>query len=366
MVASFTASDLDPARLRGPGARLLADLLAFAERRGQGATTDALARVVVPEPVAPEPQPTDTSDHVSADEAGTAATGDERASDHSPAAETATVAAGDQKPDRLVVDRAERLWRHGLVVEIDHGLPGGAHIPLAVGHPDLPGRLLVAVLTDDDAYVAEPSIRVRDRQVADRLERLGWSVVRVWSAAAFLDPQAEVDRIRRAVHASMLATPRAVAPLTMAPTVGDDDLLPATADTPIDGTPVQATAVPVRETLAAVTSAVPAPAPAIIDSVPQAATDTVAPHATTDVPVLHAEQPTLPVPTGPRPHVRSGLPVSAYSDDELDEIITWITSDGSERSREELAARVREELGMTRRSSRVDAVVAAAVRRATR
>ena len=48
-----------------------------------------------------------------------------------------------------------------------------------------------------------------------------------------------------------------------------------------------------------------------------------------------------------------------------DEIITWITSDGTERSREELAARVREELGMTRRSSRVDAVVAAAVRRAT-
>jgi len=96
------------------------------------------------------------------------------------------------------------------------------------------------------------------------------------------------------------------------------------------------------------------------------AADTTEPHAVPDAPVRHAEQPTLAVPTAPRPHVRSGLPVSAYSDDELDEIITWITSDGSERNREELAARVREELGMTRRSSRVDAVVAAAVRRATR
>jgi len=372
MVASFRAADLDPARLRGRGARLLADLLAFAERRGQGATTDALASVVVPEPVVPEPLSTDTAtdtdpvDGASLPVAAPGAEGPDAAPDDAATGETATATAVDPEPDRLVVDLAERLWRHGLVVEIDHGLPGGTHIPLAVGHPDLPGRLLVAVLTDDDAYVAEPSIRVRDRQVADRLERLGWSVARVWSAAAFLDPQAEVDRIRRAVHASMLATPRAVAPLTMTPTVGDDDLLPATADTPIDGIPVPATTIPVREVLVPKTSVPPASAPAIIDSVPQAATDTVEPHAATEAPVLHAEQPTLPVPTGPRPHVRSGLPVSAYSDDELDEIITWITSDGSERNREELAARVREELGMMRRSSRVDAVVAAAVRRATR
>jgi hypothetical protein len=378
MVASFSASDLDPARLRGPGARLLADLLSFAERRGQGATTDALARVVVPEPAVPEPRIGDVTGDVTAGDTADGASGPDVVADaagaeaapvESAADEAVIVAASPTEPDRLVVDLAERLWRHGLVVEIDHGLPGGTRIPLAVGHPDLPGRLLVAVLTDDDAYVAEPSIRVRDRQVADRLERLGWGVVRVWSAAAFLDPQAEVDRIRRAVHASMLATPRAVAPLRMTPTVGDDDLLPVTIDTPMDGIPAPATAVPVVpvvEALGPVIPATPTPAPAIIDSVPQAAADTIEPHAVPDAPVLHAEQPTLAVPTAPRPHVRSGLPVSAYSDDELDEIITWITSDGSERNREELAARVREELGMTRRSSRVDAVVAAAVRRATR
>ncbi|MGV8978079.1 MAG: hypothetical protein ACOH17_08535, partial [Cellulomonas sp.] len=247
---------------------------------------------------------------------------------------------------------------------------------------DLPGRLLVAVLTDDDAYVSEPSIRVRDRQVADRLDRLGWGVVRVWSAAAFLDPQAEVDRIRRAVHAAMLATPRAVAPLTVTPTLSDDDLLLPTTDTPIDGIGVLAPATPFVDPLTPVPAVEPAPAPTVIDSVPQPEADVaelpadagayaVTPSGVSrptraGVPVLHAEQPTLAVPAGPRPNVRSGLPVSAYSDDELDEIITWITSDGSERNREALAARVREELGMTRRSSRVDAVVAAAVRRGTR
>jgi hypothetical protein len=385
VVASFSASDLDPARLRGPGARLIADLLAFAERRGQGATTDALARVVVPAPAVPEPLMTgdtgetgdtddavtglDPADGLSGRDVETDAARAEAGPVESAFDETTIAGADHPEPDRLVVDLAERLWRHGLVVEIDHGLPGGTRIPLAVGHPDLPGRLLVAVLTDDDAYVSEPSIRVRDRQVADRLDRLGWSVVRVWSAAAFLDPQAEVDRIRRAVHARMLATPRAVAPLVVTPTVSDDDLLPAPAGTPIDGIPVQAAVVavvPVAEVLVPEPAVTPAPAPAIIDSIPPAATDIVGPRAIPDAPVVHAEQPTLAVPTVPRPHVRSGLPVSAYSDDELDEIITWITSDGSERNREELAARVREELGMTRRSSRVDAVVAAAVRRAAR
>src|SRR5690606_29900180 len=139
--------DLDEDRLRAPGARLLADLLALAAER---------TAAVRPEPHAPEP---------------------------------------GAEPDRLVLDLAERLWRQGLTVELDHGLEGGVRLRLGVAHPDLPGRRLVAVRTDDDAYVREPSVRVRDRQVPERLERLGWSVVQVWSAAAFLDPQGEADAI---------------------------------------------------------------------------------------------------------------------------------------------------------------------------
>jgi hypothetical protein len=309
VVTCFTAADLDPERLRGPGSRLLAELLTFADRRGRGVSTDA-------------------------------------ASDGSAPVERPA-------PDRLVVDLAERLWRHGLVVEIDHGLPGGTHIPLAVGHPDLPGRLLVAVLTDDDAYVEEPSIRVRDRQVAARLEGLGWSVVRVWSAAAFLDPEAEVDRIRRAVHARVLQTPQPV-PVVLAPAVADDDEpVPDAGRSDAGRSDAGGSKSPATD---AAGSPDGVPDPGIVDSVPPATTGGVP----------RIEQPTLAVPAGPRPHVRSGLPVSAYSDDELDELVEWITSDGVERNREELARRVREELGIARRSTRVDAVVAAAVRRATR
>lgn len=154
VVSCFTAADLDPERLRGAGARLLSEVLELAERRSGAADQVTLGNGV--------------------DVGGS--------------------------PDRLVLDLAERLWRAGLVVETDYGIGDGDRIPLVVGHPDLPGQLLVAVLTDDAAYVAERSVRVRDRQVAERLERLGWTVAQVWSAAAFLDPAKEAERIRRVVQ----------------------------------------------------------------------------------------------------------------------------------------------------------------------
>jgi len=155
VVSCFTAADLDPERLRGAGAKLLAEVLDLAEQRSGVADQVTLGNGV--------------------DVGGS--------------------------PDRLVLDLAERLWRAGLVVETDYGIGDGDRIPLVVGHPDLPGELLVAVLTDDAAYVAERSVRVRDRQVGERLERIGWTVAQVWSAAAFLDPAKEAERIRRVVQA---------------------------------------------------------------------------------------------------------------------------------------------------------------------
>ena len=246
VVSCFAAEDLDPERLRGPGARLLADLLEFAATRGREDGTTM--------------RPPD--------------------------------AAASTSPDRLVVDLAERLWGAGLLVEINYGVAGGSRIPLAVGHPDLPGELVVAVLTDDAAYVAEPSVRVRDRQLAQRLERLGWAVVQVWSAAAFLDPQGEADAIARTVLARVQARAR------MAPRP------------PIALPPVE-----------------------------------------------------QPANVRPRPPVEPGLPISAYGDDQLDDVVTWIVSDGAERDDKQLARALRAELGITRRGARVDAAVAGAVRR---
>ena len=459
VVSCFAVGDVDPERLRGPGPRLLADLLRFAERRAAGETDLAIAAA----PVDEEPAADDTADDA-ADEAAADAPAEGPAAEEvkAPAvAQEAEVPAAEHAPDRLVVDLAERLWRHGLVVELDHGLPGGLHLPLAVGHPDLPGELLVAVLTDDDAYLHEPSVRVRDRQVAERLERLGWSVLRVWSAAAFLDPEAEVDRIRRALHAvadrrlAEAEADRARARLLVpAPLLDDDGTGPAPtltgfavvpgADLPAGGgarpgerrvldatgaiTVVPDTSAedrdpspagdgsagspeaPARWTPPAAPGAgagATSPGRADGDSSadgPRAAArsgasdadgsragaagagsprsqerpaSSAAPATAAQIPgvmeaaapmtgAVRAVQPTLAVPGGPRPDVRPGLPISAYSDDQLDDLVAWLVSDGTERTPDELAAALRAELGITRRGARVDSVVSAAVTRATR
>ncbi len=414
VVACFGAEDLDPERLRGPGPRLLADLLDFARRRGAGQTQVAAANV--------------------GDDAG----------------------APTLDADRLLLDVAERLWRHGLNVELDHGLPGGVRIPMVVGHPAMPDRFVVAVLTDDDAYVTEPSIRARDRLVADRLAALGWSVVRIWSVAAFLDPQAEVDRVRRAVHAQLppqldMPVTRPIPVLTenLTPAQGvaaavDEPVADATPDVDdvaaVDGAPGTVTVSEVvAPTVADPQDEVKAPAveaeaavdgmealvdevTSLVDEVTSPAVEVVAPQpevapatatataASLDLDVpgpvapivvptgsrapVTAETPTsrvvpvpvpatvaapapapdpdqpsprqlaLAVPAVPRPDVRQGLPIGAYSDDQLDDLVAWIRSDGQERSRDELADELRAALGITRRSHRVDTAVRAAVVRA--
>ncbi|MEL7976668.1 hypothetical protein AAG589_12460 [Isoptericola sp. F-RaC21] len=189
VVSCFTADALDPERLRSAGPRLLVETLELAERRSGLADQVRLGNGV---------------------DVGRA-------------------------PDRLLVDLGERLWKLGYLVETDYGAPDGDRIPLVVGHPDLPGELLVAVLTDDAAYVAEPSVRVRDRQLAERLERLGWVVTQVWSAAAFLDPDGEADRVRRLVQrvrderigtAGGVVPPREV----VVPVLPDEDEPPADLD----------------------------------------------------------------------------------------------------------------------------------------
>lgn len=357
VVSCFGADDLDPERLRGAGPQLLADVLRFAAERGARPTGPTAAE-----------RPTGGSD-----------------------------------PDRLVLDLAERLWRHGLVVDVDHGVPGGARIPLVVGHPDLPDEMLVAVLTDDAAYVGEPSVRVRDRLVGDRLARLGWSVVRVWSAAAFLDPQAEVDRIRRAVHAALLrrrpelATPvvtarpataaeqesRPVRPYVTHPATGAVPVVGgATGAVPVVRTPTGVTPVVAAGASTGGTSAVGtrtggtsgtgttaggtsggAPAPVDAAEAPGDAAAPVQTEAFMGAPAT-GEQLALPVRTAPRPDIRSGLPINAYSDDQLDDLVRWLQSDGAPRSRDQLADALRAELGVTRRSHRIDSAVRAAVTRA--
>ncbi|PLS32023.1 helicase [Bifidobacterium margollesii] len=143
VVSSFTSADLDDDRLRKAGPQLMKRLLVWCEGLDQ-----------VPMPVP-----------------------------HALDGETST----------LLVDLADRIRARGLRVESNYGFEGGMSIPLVVGLPDKPYAL--AITTDDSTFMSIPSTRQRHRFVKEDLESLGWSVMTVWSVAAFVNPDKEVDRV---------------------------------------------------------------------------------------------------------------------------------------------------------------------------
>ncbi|XVX19573.1 AAA domain-containing protein [Actinomycetota bacterium] len=144
VVTSLTSDQLAGASLRGAGAEMLRDYLAYAERHGQ---------------VDDEP-PLDAPEASGALRAGL----------------------------------ARRLREAGLVVHEQHGRSAG-RIDVAVEDPHRPGRMKVAVETDGEAYAGMASVRDRDRLRPEHLERLGWAHVRVWTTDLFRDPAREVARV---------------------------------------------------------------------------------------------------------------------------------------------------------------------------
>ena len=89
---------------------------------------------------------------------------------------------------------SRRLRAEGLVVHTGYG-HSRMRVDLAVEHPREPGRMLLAVESDGDAYAAMGSVRERDRLRPEALERLGWHHDRVWTVDLFRDPARDSSRI---------------------------------------------------------------------------------------------------------------------------------------------------------------------------
>ncbi|MCK6211102.1 hypothetical protein KZX45_11160 [Georgenia sp. EYE_87] len=334
LVSCIGPGDLDRSRLRQAGPQLLADLIE------QAATGDL-----------PAEQP-----------------------DSAPA----------ESPDQLLVDLAERLWRLGLTVVPRYGVEGGVRIPLAIGHPDLPGELLVAVLTDDAEYVAEQSLRRRDRHWVQRLTARGWRVHMAFSTAVFMDPQAEAQAILDAVlevvedrRAAALAARPAAPGMTALPhtyDTGESADNPAGAPQDAPHGPGASAAGESDGAVAAEGDSGPADGAAPAGTAPvdgAAPADGAGTAGSAAGPSETAEPAARPraVPVrerGPRPLVVRSLPLAAYSDDQLDDLVAWIESDGAEREDTELVEELRNELALTRRGAQVDAVLGHVVRRRAR
>jgi very-short-patch-repair endonuclease len=87
-----------------------------------------------------------------------------------------------------------RLRREGLVVDTQVGT-SGFRIDLAIRHPDIPTRYLLAVECDGAAYHRSWSARQRDRLRQEVLERSGWRFFRIWSPDWLRDEDGVVSRI---------------------------------------------------------------------------------------------------------------------------------------------------------------------------
>ncbi len=147
VVTCVPPAELDPDRLRTPGAVLLGEVLAT---QGHGLLPDATAA----------------------------------------------------EPDALVADLRERLAAHGIPV-VAGGGDTAWPIDLGLGDPRVPGRMLVAVDLDGPRHAAHRSVRERERQRRQWLERAGWVYARVATMDLFQDPDAEVERLRR-VHSEAM------------------------------------------------------------------------------------------------------------------------------------------------------------------
>ena len=314
----------------------------------------------------------------------------------------------------------------GLSVVPRYGTDGPGAIPLAVGHPDYPDELLVAVLTDDEAYMDEPSVRMRERYWVERLERRGWTVYRAFSAGVFVDPSAEAERIcqlvldivdkRQSVSDDGEAVPELISDDgdSAAAGYGASGLAGAGSgaagglagagsglSSRSGGAAGAGTGLSSRSAhttgagaggLAGAGAAGERPVPpppglssnaAGVSSAGQGASAASAHSAAAARQGSAGANGAGPGAVGTnaagagdgagagdtarerdvRPPIAQGLPLQAYSDDQLDDLVSWIRSDGVERSEDEEVEQLRETLALKRRGTTVDAVLHHAVKR---
>ncbi len=201
----------------------------------------------------------------------------------------------------------DRLLAAGIPLVAQYGV-AGYWIDFAAAHPTQPGKMVLAIEADGAAYHSSPTARDRDRLRQEQLERLGWSFHRIWSTDWFTDADTCVARAR-------LAYDQAV----------------AAADAAANGW----TTIPQRSRTPQADSA--------IDAAMRTATR-----------------------MAPRPSVPAGLPITSYTEAELDDILRWIESDTLLRTEDELFEAFMRELGFQRRGTRIRAAFDRALARTKR
>jgi very-short-patch-repair endonuclease len=168
---------------------------------------------------------------------------------------------------------------------------GQFRIDLAVQHPGEPGRFVLAVECDGASYHNSPTARMRDRLRQSVLESLGWRFARIWSTDWFNNRESELERVEAMYREALLASTAVVRPAEETTRASEE-------------------------------------APA------------VTPHS-------------IPQRSGPSPVRPPYNSISDVSDGTLQNLLTWIASDGLLRTNAELLDEMVRELGFHRRGVRI-------------
>lgn len=94
---------------------------------------------------------------------------------------------------------ADALQKRGYQVHPQVGI-AGFFIDLAIADPDMPGRYLIGIECDGQAYHSSRSARERDRLRQSVLEDHGWIIHRIWSSDWFQRPEEQLQRTVEAIE----------------------------------------------------------------------------------------------------------------------------------------------------------------------
>ena len=116
--------------------------------------------------------------------------------------------ASGQEPDSPFEEAvADELRARGYTVKHQVG-SAGFFIDLAIVDPRRPGRYLLGIECDGATYHSARSARDRDRLRQQVLERLGWTIHRIWSTDWFTHRQREIEKVDEAIRRAGLGRQR--------------------------------------------------------------------------------------------------------------------------------------------------------------
>ena len=115
------------------------------------------------------------------------------------------------------LDVMKRLQENGVPVTSQYGV-SGFRIDFACGHPEQPGRMVLAIEADGASYHSAHTTRDRDRLRQQVLESKGWRFHRIWSTEWFRNRDKEVQRAVEAWKQACEASERQN-PVPFAPTI---------------------------------------------------------------------------------------------------------------------------------------------------